>query len=321
MALYLTENDVDSLLTMPEAIAALKDGFLALSRGEAVNQPRRRLHLPAGTYHTMGAADLSLQTFGQKAYCSFPPKAKFLFLLHDARTGDLLAIIEADKLGQIRTGAASGLAASYLALNGAGIQIGIYGAGWQARSQLEAVCAVRDVARITVHSRNAANRDAFCGEMSQRLGVPVISAARPEEAATDCQIVITATSAREPVLIGEWLSPGTHVNVVGSNMLMKREIDEKVVSRSGLIVVDSIEQSRIEAGDLLPAFERRLFRWEQVRELQEIVSGAHAGRTGEDEITLFKSNGIALEDVAVATLVFRKAVERKVGSHIPLWVP
>jgi ornithine cyclodeaminase/alanine dehydrogenase-like protein (mu-crystallin family) len=319
MALYLNEHEVDSLLTMPEAIAALRDSFLALSRGEAINQPRRRLYLPNGAYHTMAAADLSLQTFGQKAYTSFPPKAKFLFLLYDALTGGLLALMEADKLGQVRTGAASGLAASCLARPDSGIHVGIYGAGWQAQSQLEAVCAVRDVAQITVYSRNAANREVFCSEMSQRLNVLVIPAARPEEAAMECQIVITATNAREPVLNGDWLSPGAHVNVAGSNMLMKREIDEKVVARCGLIVVDSIEQSRIEAGDLLPAYERRLFRWEQVRELHEIVAGTRSGRTGADEITLFKSNGIALEDVGVATLVYRKAIEQNVGLQIPLW--
>ncbi len=273
MALYLTERDVDSLLTMPEAVAALKNSFLSQSRGEAVNQPRRRLHLPAGTYHTMAAADLSLQTFGQKAYCSFPPRTRFLFLLHDARTGELLAMMEADRLGQIRTGAASGLATSLLASNGSGLIIGIFGAGWQAQSQLEAVCAVRDVARVVVYSRTEASREAFCSAMTQRLGRPVVPAARPEEAAEGCHIVITATTAREPVVMGEWLMPGVHVNAVGSNLLMKREIDERVVSRSDLIVVDSVEQSRAEAGDLLPAYERRLFRWEQVRELHEIVSG------------------------------------------------
>src|SRR5437588_973748 len=126
MALYLTEHDVESLLTIPDAIAALKNSFLAQSRGEAINQPRRRLHLPAGTYHTMAAADLSLQTFGQKAYVSFPPRARFLFLLYAAASGDLLAMMEADRLGQIRTGAASGLATSFLAQHGAHVNVGIY---------------------------------------------------------------------------------------------------------------------------------------------------------------------------------------------------
>jgi alanine dehydrogenase len=318
MALYLTEHDVEILLSMPEAIAALEQSFRAQARGDAINQSRRRLHLPAGTYHTMVAADLSLQTFGQKAYTSFPPRTRFLFMLHDAGSGDLLAIIEADRLGQVRTGAATGVAAAHLARTESDLQVGIYGAGWQARSQLEAICAVRAVARITVYSRDAVNREAFCREMAERLGRSVVSAERPESAAEGQDIVITATTASEPVLRGEWLSPGAHVTAAGSNMLMKREIDEKVVSRSDLIVVDSIEQSRIEAGDLLPAFERRLFRWEQVHELHEIILGDHPGRTALEQITLFKSNGIALEDVAVATLVYHKALECGAGVRLPI---
>ena len=318
MALYLTEHDVESLLSMREAITALEQSFRAQARGEAINQPRRRLYLPEGTYHTMVAADLSLQTFGQKAYTSFRSGTQFQFLLYDAQNGRLLAIIEADRLGQIRTGAATGLAAKFLAWQDAGLEVGIYGAGWQARSQLDAICAVRDVATITVYSRNTETRSAFCLEMADRLSLPLIPAEQPEHAAEGKQTVITATSSRDPVLHGDWLSPGAHVSAVGSNMLMKREIDERVVSRSDLIVVDSIEQSRVESGDLLPAFERRLFRWEQVHELHEIVSGAHPGRTAQDQITLFKSNGIALEDVAVATLVYRKAMERGMGTQIPI---
>jgi alanine dehydrogenase len=318
MPIYLTEHDVETLLTMPEAIAALDQSFRAQARGDVINQARRRLHLPAGTYHTMAAADLSLQTFGQKAYTSFPPQTRFLFMLHDAVSGALLAIIEADRLGQTRTGAATGVAAAHLARTENGLRVGIYGAGWQARSQLEAVCAVRDVALITVYSRDTSNREAFCREMTVRLGQSVVPGERPESAAEGQDIVITATTARDAVFRGEWLTPGVHVTAAGSNMLMKREIDEKVVSRSDLIVVDSIEQSRIESGDLLPAFERRQFRWEQVRELHEIVSGAYPGRTAPEQITLFKSNGIALEDVAVATLVYRKAVEHGIGVPLPI---
>ena len=319
MPIYLTESDVTALLMMPEAISALDQSFRAQARGDAVNQPRRRLYLPHGTYHSMTAADLSLQTYGQKTYSSFGRTTRFLFLLHDANSGDLLAIMAADRLGQVRTGAATGVAASLLARDSPGLRVGIYGAGWQARSQLEAVCAVRDAARITVYSRSADTRAQFCREMAEHLGRPVEAADRPEDAAREQDIVITATTARDPVLRGEWLSPGVFVSAVGSNMLMKREIDETVVSRSDVIVVDSVEQSRIEAGDLLPAIERRIVRWEQIRELHEIVSGAHPGRTGAEQIILFKSNGIALEDVAVATLVYRKARERGAGVNVPMW--
>jgi ornithine cyclodeaminase/alanine dehydrogenase-like protein (mu-crystallin family) len=319
MALYLSERDVISLLTMQEAIAALEQSFLAQARGEVINQPRRRLHLPRGTYHTMGAADLSLQTFGQKAYVSFLPKARFLFLLYDANNGDLLSMMEADRLGQVRTGAATGLASRYLAIRDEPLRLGLYGAGWQARTQLEAVCAVCNIAEIAVYSRDRTRLHAFCDEMALQLGRPVLAVDKPEIVAQDRQIVITATSAKDPVLLGEWLSPGAHVSAVGSNMLMKREIDDTVVSRSDVIVLDSIEQARIEAGDLLPVIERRLFRWEKAIELHQIVSGASPGRTSGSQITLFKSLGVALEDVAVATLVYHKALANNAGIRIPLW--
>ncbi len=321
MALYLTEGDVGALLTMPEAIAALEAAFRRQAGGEVVNQPRRRLHLPNGTYHTMIAADLGLQAFGIKAYASFPPKTRFLLLLYSARNGDLLAIMEADKLGQMRTGAASGVATKWLARdpNDGPLRVGIYGTGWQAETQLEAVCAARAVSEIVAYSRAAENRARFCKTMTERLGVPVRPAETSEAACRGLDVVITATSAREPVLRGEWLSPGTHLNIVGSNLLMKREVDDEAVRRADVIVVDSIEQSKLESGDLLAPFERRLFRWEQASELADVVGGRRAGRTRPEQITLFKSNGVALEDMAVACVVYEKAAALGVGQPFPMW--
>lgn len=319
MALYLTEKDVEALLTVPEAIQALETAFLRQGEGRILNQSRRRLYVPAGTFHTMCAADLDAQTFGMKAYTSFAPQTRFLVLLYSAENGDLLALLEADRLGQIRTGAATGVATRFLARADGPLQVGIYGAGWQSQSQLEAVCAVRDVAAITVYSRNPEQRTAFCARMERQLGLPVRPAERPEEAARDRQIVITATTAKDPVLFGEWLSPGAHVNAIGANQLNRREIDEMTVRRAGAIVVDSRAQSQEEAGDLLGPYERRLFCWEQVRELGEVVAGKAPGRRSPEEITLFKSNGVALEDIAVASLVLQKARALQRGVEIPLW--
>ncbi|HZO87028.1 MAG TPA: ornithine cyclodeaminase family protein [Chthonomonadaceae bacterium] len=320
MALYLTEKDVTQLLTMPEAVRALEAIFRRAANGEAINQPRRRLFMPQGTYHTMVAADLGLRTFGIKTYASFPPQTRFLFLLYDAQNGDLLSLMEADKLGQVRTGAASGVATRYLAKPDGPLRLGIYGTGWQAQSQLEAVAAVREVSGIVVYSRNEAHRAAFCQEMTDRLGLPVTPVSHPEAAAEGQDVVITATSAREPVLRGEWLSPGAHVNAIGSNQLTRREVDEETIRRSAVVVVDSVEQAKGESGDLLVPYERRLFRWEQAVELADVVTGRHPGRTDGQQITLFKSNGIALEDVAVATLVYEKARAANVGVEIPMWV-
>jgi ornithine cyclodeaminase/alanine dehydrogenase-like protein (mu-crystallin family) len=318
MAIYLTESDVERLLTMPEAVAALEGAFARQAQGEVINQPRRRLHLPRGTYHTMTAADMELGLFGIKAYTAFVPKARFLMLLYSAHNGDMLAIIEADRLGQMRTGAASGVATQYLARLGGPLRVGIYGTGWQAQSQLQAVCAVREVERIVAYGRDATRRAEFCARMSAELGIEVAPAEQPEQAAVGQNVVITATTAREPVLLGRWLEPGAHLNIVGSNMLMKREIDDETVQRADLLVVDSIEQARSEAGDLLAPYERRIFRWEQVTELADVVGGK-TGRTHDGEITLFKSNGIALEDVAVAAVVYQKARSANVGAPIPMW--
>lgn len=319
MALYLTERDVEHLLTMPEAVTALEETFRRQADGEVINQTRRRLHLPAGTFHTMVAADLGLNTFGMKAYTAFAPKTRFLVLLYNAENGDLLALIEADRLGQMRTGAASGVATQYLARQDRPLRVGIFGAGWQAHSQLPAMCAVRSVQSILVYSRNENHRAAFSAEMTEHLGVPVSPVDRPEAAAEGMDMVITATTAREPVLRGEWLAPGTHVNVVGGNLLSRREVDEETIRRSSVVAVDSIAQARLESGDLLIPYERRLFRWEQAVELSDIVAGRHPGRTDDRQITLFKSTGVALEDIAVATLVYKKALSAHIGTDVPLW--
>jgi ornithine cyclodeaminase/alanine dehydrogenase-like protein (mu-crystallin family) len=319
MAIYLTESDVERLLTMPEAVAALEGAFARQSQGATINQPRRRLYLPRGTYHVMTAADLEMGFFGIKTYASFSPKTRFLVLLYSAQNGDLLAMIEADRLGQMRTGAASGVATQYLARQRSALKVGIYGTGWQAQSQLQAVCAVRAVERIVAYGRDSARRSEFCTHMSAELGVEVTPAEQPEQAAEGQDVVITATTAREPVLLGRWLAPGAHLNIVGSNMLMKREIDDETVQRCDLLVTDSIEQAKGESGDLLAPYERRLFQWEQVAELADVVGGKHPGRSHNGEITLFKSNGIALEDIAVAAVVYQKARSENIGAQIPMW--
>lgn len=319
MALYLTEHDVERLLTMPEAITALDDAFRRQARSEILNRPRHRLYVPNGTYHTMIAADLAGETFGIKAYTSFRPKTRFLVMLYSAQNGDILAMIEGDRLGQIRTGAATGVATRYLARKAETLRVGIFGTGWQAQTQLEAICTARPVESIVAYGRDEARRRDFCARMTEKLKVPVTPATRPEEAAEGQDVIVTATTSVEPVLKGVWLSPGTHINAVGSNMLMKREVDDETIKRSAVLVVNSIEQSKMESGDLLAPFERRLFRWEQVLELSEVVAGTKSGRTDNSQITFFKSNGLAMEDIAVATLIYHKARAEGSGVDIPMW--
>ena len=318
MPLLLTENDVTSLLNMDTAIAAVEEVLRDQATGDAINRPRYRVAMPASQLHVLAAGDKRLGVTGLKAYTASRKGARFIVLLYDSENGDMLAMIEADRLGQMRTGAASGVATKYLARADADT-VGIYGTGWQAESQLLAVCEVRKVKSIKAYGRNAQRREAFARKMSSLLRVDVLAVESPEEAARGQAIVITATSAREPVLKGEWIEPGTHLNVVGSNFLSKAEVDVEAIKRASIIAVDSIEQSRIEAGDLLPAIERGVTSWESITELGRIVAGMHRGRTSESDITLFKSNGIALEDISTALRVYNLARSKGIGKEIGLW--
>jgi ornithine cyclodeaminase/alanine dehydrogenase-like protein (mu-crystallin family) len=318
MALLLTEKHVTELLDMDTAIAAVEEVLRDQAEGQAANRPRYRVAMPASQLHVMAAGDKRLGVTGLKAYTASRKGARFLVFLYDAESGDLLAMIEADRLGQMRTGAASGVATKHMARADADT-VGIYGTGWQAESQLMAVCAVRKIKSITAYGRNADRREAFARKMTALLKIEVTPADSPEEAARGKSIVITATSAREPVLKGEWIDAGTHLNVVGSNFLSKAEVDIETIRRASIIAVDSIEQSRIEAGDLMPAIERGVISWESVTELGRIVASRDPGRTSEGDITLFKSNGIALEDISTALRIYHLARERGVGEQIELW--
>ncbi len=317
MPLLLTENHVTELLDIETAIAAVEEVLRDQAEGRATNRPRQRVAVPASQLHVMAAGDKRLGVYGLKVYTASKKGARFLVLLYESETGDLLAMIEADRLGQMRTGAASGVATKYMARESADT-VGVFGTGWQAESQLMAVCAVRQIKSIRAYSRSREHRDAFARKMTSLLRVEVTAAESPEEAARG-SIVITATGAREPVLKGEWIEPGTHLNVVGSNFLAKSEVDVEAIRRASIIAVDSIEQSRIEAGDLMPAIERGIISWESVTELGRIVAGRDPGRTSIDDITLFKSNGIALEDISTALRVYDLAVDKGLGQSINMW--
>jgi alanine dehydrogenase len=318
MALLLTEKRVTELLDIEMAIAAVEEVLRDQAEGLATNRPRQRVAVPASQLHVMTAGDKRLGVCGLKVYTASKKGARFLVLLYESETGDLLAIIEADRLGQMRTGAASGVAARYMARESADT-VGIFGTGWQAESQLMAVCAVRQIKSIKAYSRNREHRDAFARKMTSLLRVDVRAAESPEAAVGGQSIIITATGAREPVLKGEWIEPGAHLNVAGSNFLAKAEVDVETIRRASIIAVDSVEQSKLEAGDLMPAIERGVITWESVTELGRIVAGRDPGRTSDDDITLFKSNGIALEDISTALRVYNLARERGIGESVDLW--
>jgi ornithine cyclodeaminase/alanine dehydrogenase-like protein (mu-crystallin family) len=235
-------------------------------------------------------------------------------MLFDSESGELLSIMQSDKLGQLRTGAASGVATKHLAREDA-TTLGIYGAGWQAESQLEAIAAVKKLDRIIVHSRTEESRKAFAEKMGERLGLEIETTHSPEEPAAQ-DIVVTVTSSVEPVLQGEWLKPGAHVNAAGSNFLFKTEIDRDVVKRASLVTVDSREEMNLEAGNLLMALETGAVLPEAVRELGQVIVGQVEGRRTPEDITLFASQGLALEDMAAARLVYDRAKEQGLGREM-----
>jgi alanine dehydrogenase len=318
MTLLLREHHVTELLDMDTALASVEEALRDQAEGVATNRPRYRVAGPAAQLHVMAAGDGRLGVFGLKTYTVSQKGARFLVLLYESESGDMLAMIEADRLGQMRTGAASGVATKYLARASADA-LGVYGAGWQAESQMMAVCAVRRVKTAKVYSRNSAHREAFARRMTALLRCDVEPVGSPEEAAHGSSIIITATTARTPVLEGKWVEPGTHINAVGSNFLSKAEIDVETIGRASIVAVDSIEQSRVESGDLMPAIERGAINWERVTELGRIVAGREPGRASDTDITLFKSNGIALEDISTALRVYNLARERGVGETVELW--
>lgn len=317
MALFLDEQQVTELLSMHMAIAGVEDALRQQGLGTAINNPRTRVRLPTGQLQMMGGALPTLGVFGYKAYTAVKGKARFHVLLYSAETGELLAMLQADRLGQMRTGAASGVATKYMARADAR-SVGIFGTGWQARSQLEAVCAVRTIQAVRAFGRDAGRRQAFCTEMSRQLGIAVEPATTSEVAVKGMDVVITATSARDPLFDGNWLEPGTHLNAIGSNSLIRREIDDTVVRRSALVVVDSKEQARIECGDLLGPLERGIIHWEQIRELGDVVAGFTLGRPQSSDITLFESHGLAIWDLASASSVYRAAKSKGIGRELAL---
>ena len=289
--LYLSEEDVRELLPMREAIGLMRSAFEALAQGRAINQPRRRLILDTGAVlHSMAGSYGPY--FGTKFYSTHPKYgAHFYFVLYDAPTAQPLAWMKANHLGQIRTGAASGYATDLLA-NLEADTLGVIGSGFQARTQVEAIRAVRPIKTVRVWSRNEEKRRKFAADVSAQ------AVATAEEAVRGAQIVVTATNAAEPVIEDAWIAPGTMINAMGANAAHRRELPGKLVRRADLVAVDSLEQAKIEAGDLIVPNS-----WANVVELKDVQR-----HFGPDRITIFKSLGIGVEDVAAGGFVYERAL-------------
>ena len=301
--LFLTESEVRELLPMAKAIELMDGLFHRLAAGESQNHPRRRLMLSTGSVlHYMAGADGAY--FGTKVYSSNPRHgAYFFFLLYRAADAKPLAIFEANYLGQIRTGAASGYATRLLAREDAAI-LGVIGSGFQAETQIAAIRAVRPIRQVKVWSRSEEKRRTFARECE------AVATHSAEEAVRGADIVVTATSSREPVLADAWIAPGVHVNAMGSNQSQRRELPGELILRADLIAVDSLEQARMESGDLLLALDTN--HWgPNIMELKDVNA-----RPSATAITIFKSNGIAAEDVASAGYIYERALAEGRGKDI-----
>lgn len=317
MAIYLSEDDVRQVVTMPLALEAVEAAMRAHGEGRAIDVPRQRTRLPQTQLHILQGALPDLGVIGYKAYTSNREGVRFRVHLFDAASGRLSAVVSADLLGMMRTGAVSGLATRLLARPDAAVA-GVFGAGWQAEGHLEAIAAVRPLRQIKVFARDRERLAAFCARMTERLGIETRPAASTEETVGGSDIVGTITTAASPLFDGSLLAPGTHVNAAGSNALIRREIDERTVARSNLIVVDSVDVALREAGDLQGPLEKGRIHAGQLVELGRIVAGTHSGRASVSDITLFESQGMAIQDLALAVRVVALARERGLGIDLPL---
>ena len=317
MPLFLSESDVKKVLTMEMALAGVESAHRDLSLGQALDTPRARSRLPQTVLHILQGALPAQGVLGYKAYTSNRSGNRFLVYLFDANTGLMKAAIESDYLGMIRTGATSGLAARLLARPESKVA-GVFGAGWQAEGHVRALCAAMPLARIKVFSRKADKLNAFCERLSEATGVAVVPAASAEETVRGSDIVGTVTTAAQPLFDAEWLEAGTHINAAGSNALIRQELSEAALKRCGLMVVDSVPTALAEAGDLLPLLEKGRLHPRQLVELGDVIAGKHPGRADAQQITLFESQGMAIQDLAVAVRVLAAAQELGLGSDLPM---
>lgn len=317
MTLFLSEADVKQLLTVDMALEAVESAHRDLSLGQAIDTPRARSRLPQTVLHILQGALPAQGIIGYKAYTSNKSGNRFLVHLFDAATGLHTAVIEADYLGMIRTGAVSGVAAKWLARPDATVA-GVFGSGWQAEGHVRAICRALPLECVKVFGRKADKLRDFCVRMSEVTGTAVVPAESPEDVVRGSDVVGTVTTAAQPLFDAEWLETGTHINAAGSNALIRQELSEAAIRKCGLITVDSVPTALAEAGDLLPLLEKGRLHPRQLVELGELIVGRHPGRASAEQITLFESQGMAIQDLAVAQRVLAAAQAAGVGREVPL---
>ena len=318
MVHFLNEADVQQLLTMDIALEQVERALKDRALGRATDVPRQRIQTTSGIQHVLQACAPELGYIGFKYYFTPPGKrgATYVHLIN-MKTGKLDAIVEGVWLGMIRTGAASGVAAKHLANPGATV-LAQLGAGYQGMGQLEAVVTSLKIKEARVYARTRDKLEAWCKKMAIKLGIPVLPAASGAEAINGAQVVNIMTKSATPVIDGDWLQPGQHVNAAGSNALSRAEIDAKTVARCALITVDSRGTARNECGDLVAAVETGRLSWDTLTEIGEVIAGRMPGRATRDDITLYESHGMGIQDVYTAAALLDLARSRKVGTELPM---
>ena len=315
MALFLKDEDVSQCVDMDSMLVAIESMQHQYGHGQAHNMTRRKIIAEGGMLSVMGGGLFYEGLLGVKTYTVVNGAYSFQVSLYDAKTGTLLCYTQANRLGQLRTGATTGVAVKHLA-NPDNATVGIIGTGGQAPTQLEAVSKVRKITKVKAFSRNADRREGFARRMSDAMGIEVSSAQSNENAVRDCDIVLCIAATMEPVVEGAWLKDGATLIGAGPTTWRAREVDEATIVRSDKLIVDSTEQAEIEAGDLCNAVDKGIIQWSKVHELRHVVAKAVRGRDSEDQVVYAKIMGTGVADVAAAKLAYDSAKEKGLGTEI-----
>jgi ornithine cyclodeaminase/alanine dehydrogenase-like protein (mu-crystallin family) len=318
MAIFLDERCVAGLLTMEDALAAVEEVFREQGRGNVVNVPRVRAPLKGGVLRITAGVLSYRGLYGIKVSSTavFGRNAGRMFSLYREESGELCAIVQVFGMGALRTGAASGIATKFMANANAGV-LGVLGSGRQARTQVEAICRVRRIAEAKVYSPTKEHRERFCREIAGAHGLKATPVDSPEAAVRESEVIVSATTSETPVVQGRWLAAGAHVNAIGANYEHRRELDTAAVRAAAFIAADDPEQARYEATDLIEPVKEGVLTWDRVRSLADVVSGNVQARAAASDITLFKSLGVAIEDVALAARAYEKALAQGAGVQLP----
>ena len=315
MALFLKDEDVAQCVTMDAMLEAIESMQRQYGDGQAHNMTRRKIIADSGMLSVMGGGLFHQGLLGVKTYTVVKGAYSFQVSLYDANTGELLLYTQANRLGQLRTGATTGVVVKHLA-NPGDATVGIIGTGGQAPTQLEALSKVRGIKKIKAYSRTQERREEFARRMTDTMGVEVSAVASNEDAVRDCDIVLCIAATMDPVVEGAWLKDGSTLIGAGPTTWRAREVDEAVITRAGKLIVDSTEQAAIEAGDLCSAVDKGIIQWSKVHELRHIVSGAVTGRDSKDQLVYAKIMGTGVADVAAAKLAYDSAKAAGLGTEI-----